>query len=242
MAGDRVAPERCFPEHFFSAITINSGIITGDGAMIKPGEKYGRLTVLEEAGRTKSGRLQFKCMCDCGNETISESSNIERGNSTSCGCYRTEFFTKHGMVDSPEYHTWCALRSRCYNKNNKKYADYGGRGITVCDRWLESFNNFINDMGKKPGSRYSIERKNNDGNYKPENCKWATQIEQASNRRNNHNLTHNGETHPIAEWERILGFKNGTVKARLLHGWSEVKALTQPVNKTNRWHLQEATQ
>lgn len=244
LAGNRVAPERCFPEHFFSAITKHSGAITGDEAMIKPGEKYGRLTVLEEAGRTNSGRLKFKCLCDCGNEKIAESSNIERGTTSSCGCYRTEFFTKHGMVDTPEWHTWCAMRDRCQNENNAKYPRYGGRGITVCDRWLESFNNFFDDMGEKPGGEYSIERTNNDGDYKPENCKWATPKEQSLNKSNNRNITFNGETHPVAEWERICGFKPKTINSRLNYGWTPERAITEPINKTNRWYsneLQEGT-
>ena len=114
--------------------------------MIKEGEKYGMLTVIKKAGRTSYGRQQFECLCDCGNYKIAEASNIERGHTRSCGCFRDQMWFKHGMCNSQEYHSWCALRSRCYNENNNKYSDYGGRGITVCDRWLESFENFFEDF------------------------------------------------------------------------------------------------
>ena len=204
--------------------------------MIKVGERYGMLKVLKSSARTNSGRLQFECLCDCGNTTIAESSNIERGRTSSCGCYRTQSRYRHNMVNSSEYQSWCALRVRCYNKKSDHYKDYGGRGIKVCDSWLESFNNFFDDMGYKPNRRYSIDRINNDGDYTPSNCRWAKKKIQARNKRNNHILSYNGESHPITEWEEKLGFKQGTVKSRIYYGWDIERALTEPVRKTKRWY------
>lgn len=119
-----------------------------------------------------------------------------------------------------EYRTWSAMRERCNNPTHKNFKHYGGRGIRVCERW-DSFENFLADMGRKPGSFYSIERKDTNGNYEPDNCKWATDGEQRSNRRNSVFVTINGETKIEAEWTRIANLPKGTVKYRLSRGWPE---------------------
>ena len=130
------------------------------------------------------------------------------------------------MRNSKEWHTWATMIQRCTNPKNKKFPSYGGRGIAICQRWLK-FENFFQDMGFKPPSGdYSLERNNNDGNYEPGNCRWANRLDQGSNRRDNINLTVNGETHCIAEWSRITGIKATTLYSRIYkYKWSPEKAV-----------------
>ncbi len=158
---------------------------------IKKGEKFGKLTIIKESEPyiTSKGQIyrQVLCNCMCGNQTIVQLSSLRTGKTKSCGCYRIEVVskidrTKHGKTNHPLYQTWCAMKQRCYNISSVKYKDYGGRGIKVCNRWLESFDNFLEDMGERPKG-LSIDRINNDGNYELSNCRWATKQEQTDNRR-----------------------------------------------------------
>ena len=141
----------------------------------------------------------------------------------------------HGMSETSEYSTWCEMKKRCFNANNKRYKDYGGKGVTVCDRWKNSFENFFADMGKKPSSDYSIDRIDNDGNYSAENCKWATPKEQANNRNSNRLITIACVTLTIAQWSKEMGFGYSVIGDRLKSGWSERDAVLIPVGgKRNR--------
>lgn len=126
----------------------------------------------------------YLCKCACGNSTLVRRSNLLSGRTRSCGCFRKGRPRSHGMSYSVEWRTWHNMRQRCYNQKNKSYQFYGGRGIVVCERWLESFENFFEDMGFRPGAKYSIDRINNDGNYEPSNCRWATAYEQNANKQN----------------------------------------------------------
>jgi len=133
------------------------------------------------------------------------------------------------MRHTPEYETWQKLRKRCENKKDKNYKDYGGRGISVCDEW-KSFTTFFSDMGKRPTSKHSIERIDNNGNYAVGNCKWATQVEQGRNKRNNRMISHNGETKCLSEWAEKYGIRPHTLRTRIVTlGWSFEEAIIAPV-------------
>lgn len=132
---------------------------------------------------------------------------------------------------SPEYQCWQHIKGRCYNKNNQDYYLYGAKGITVCDRWIASFENFLEDMGKRPSDIHSIDRKDGSLGYSPENCRWATPLEQGQNTNRVHLITFNGETHCIREWARKTGVKHSTILMRVRRGWSPEKALTEPIRQ-----------
>lgn len=149
------------------------------------GKKYGRLTVIRRATLGKNYKLL--CLCECGKETEVSVPSLRSGYTKSCGCLKKETATinstKHGGHGSTEYRTWQAMIRRCTDKNHKNYTDYGGRGIAVCNRWLEGYSNFLEDMGIRPTKDHSIERIDNNGNYEKDNCKWETKINQGRNRR-----------------------------------------------------------
>ncbi len=135
----------------------------------------------------------------------------------------------HDMSRTPEYKIWIGMKARCNNEKDTGYKNYGGRGIKVCERWINSFENFYEDMGGRPEGNYSIERKDNNGNYCKENCYWATKKEQANNRRSNRLIEYNGEIHSLSEWESKLNLNRGDLKRRLNRlKWSFEKAITTP--------------
>ena len=135
----------------------------------------------------------------------------------------------HGLSGTPEYYAWRHMKDRCFNPNNKDYLHYGGRGITVCDRWL-NLDNFLADMGSRPTVKHSLDRIDNNGDYSPENCKWSTKAEQANNKRNNKPLiTIDGKTLTIVQWEKKMGFGQGVIWHRLKDGWSDFDAVMTPL-------------
>lgn len=197
----------------------------------RTGMRYGNLIVLSYAGQTHGKKSQWLCKCDCGKEKISTGASLHQGGSTSCGCFgkerRREAVSTHRDTNSPEYKSWASMRDRCLNENSKDYPEYGGRGIRVCKRWMDSYESFLADMGRKPTSKHSIDRyPDNDGNYQPSNCRWATVKEQANNRRTTRLLTHDGETHSVSVWAEIKGIRKSTIRERLCRGWTVHAALT----------------
>ena len=206
---------------------------------IKKGDKYNRLTAIKFNHKNKWGQPYWLFRCDCGQEKVINASNVKYGYVKSCGCLLKEITTKrntsHGMAGTREYNIWNHIKDRCLNKNNSHYKNWGGRGITVCNRWLK-FENFYADMGKAPTIKHSIDRINNNGNYKPENCHWANLKEQANNRRNNRLLTFNNKTMTIAQWTSKTNLKYATLYARInKYDWNIEKALTTPVNNNKNY-------
>jgi hypothetical protein len=197
------------------------------------GNKYGRLLVIKHVGSTLNGKtLLWEMQCDCGKVIVQQGGQVRNGKIVSCGCFQREAsasrLTKHGKSRTREYTIWNQMIARCYNQKNSRYYTHGGRGITVCDRWRNSVEAFIEDMGLIPGPKYSIDRINNDGNYEPENCRWATVEEQMNNKRTNRKMTYKGKTQTIAQWSREVGIRYATLLQRTRNGWTAEKALTTP--------------
>lgn len=205
------------------------------------GTRFGRLVVLSRASRpgfAKNASVRWLCRCDCGTEKVVRSYCLRssRSPTLSCGCLRRERVAAsvrtHGAYLTPEYRIWCGMLGRCHNPRNTAYADYGGRGIVVCDRWRDDFRAFRADVGPRPTPKHTIERVDNDGPYAPENCRWATRFEQQKNRRRARLITHNGRTETAHMWSRITGIPSRTITNRLNAGWPPERVLSAERRKT----------
>ena len=187
------------------------------------GRRYGKLFVkekLEERG--KNGQIVYLCVCDCGSgkNPLVLSSSLTLNIVRSCGCLNKEIVTTHNSSYKPIYFTWTGIKTRCLNEKSPDYPRYGGRGIKICDRWLNSFENFYEDMGDKPGPEYSLDRINSDGDYEKDNCRWATMIEQQNNRRNTLFITYKDKKYSISNLAREKGIEYATLRYRIENGWS----------------------
>jgi len=210
------------------------------------GQKFNRLTAIKSHHKTNNNNYYWLFRCDCGKEKVINKSLVIRGYIRSCGCLHKEKMKIigknnkiHGMDKYNKFYSkWTGIKSRCLNKNRKKYKDYGGRGIKVCNRWMnflnfkedmyESYKKHVKEFGEK---NTTIDRINNNGNYCKENCKWSTLFEQANNKRNNNFLTYNNKTMTIAQWERKLNFYYGTLNNRInILKWSIERAISTPLN------------
>lgn len=187
------------------------------------GLKFGKLTVLSELKeRNPHGKVLFHCKCDCGNEVNVIGSKLKNGWSKSCSCLQKETVSerskidnkKHGYHKTSIYNTYYAMISRCYNENNESYNNYGGRGIKVCDRWLNSFENFLSDMGEKPTNNHSIDRINVNGNYEPSNCRWADKFQQENNKTTNVFIEYKSKKYTISELAKLLNINYHTLRNR----------------------------
>lgn len=192
------------------------------------GKRFGRLAVIRMIGRSgKYRRTIWLCKCDCGNYSKPDGSSLSSGNSISCGCYASDvtsiLSTVHGDTSNykrtREYRSWRAMKDRCLRPKCKSYHNYGGRGIRICERWLNSYESFLEDMGRCP-TGLMLERIHNDGNYEPSNCKWDTGRNQARNRRTNTVLTHKGKSMCAVKWAEELGISYCVILNRLKQGWS----------------------
>lgn len=206
------------------------------------GHEYGRLTVL--AGPFKSdgrGPWMVSCRCECGADKIAQFKLIANGHVQSCGCLgpekaaqRNRDRTKHGHATSaerptPTYRSWCSIKTRCLNPNTEGYAKYGARGIDICERWRDSFDNFLADMGPRPSLAHTVDRRKGNLGYFPGNCRWATKREQAENRKTTVWLEHDGATKTLTQLAREAGMSAGTLHSRLEMGWTLEVAISTPV-------------
>ena len=209
------------------------------------GKRFGMLEVISRAGSDKNKRALWLCRCDCGNKKIVSTKLLSSGDTKSCGCFGysssverlKSYRTKHNKYHTRLYTIWRGIKQRCYCPKNVRYDRYGARGICVCDEWKNDFASFYNwsiengytDEKLLNGKyKWTIERINNNGNYEPENCKWATIEEQSNNKCNNRFIEYNGEVKTVAQWARFFEMNPYIIYHRLFKGWDVQKALTTP--------------
>lgn len=191
------------------------------------GQKFNKLTYIKFSHIGKDNREYWIFRCDCSQEKVIRKSRVKYGETKSCGCLNRNF--KHGMRNSATYNSWINMKTRCLNPKNNRYQYYGQRGIKVCDRWLNSFENFLEDMGEKPEG-FSIDRIDNNMDYSKENCRWATNLEQMNNMSTNKLIAYLGKTQSLMGWSKELNFKYKSVANRLSRGWSFEESI-----KNNKW-------
>lgn len=205
------------------------------------GQTFGRLKVIER-GINHGAEAGWVCRCECGRKVDVRSTCLRVGKTKSCsrkGCKVGK--ATHRLSASREFFVWAAMIQRCYNPKCKLFKNYGARGIKVCKRWLDSFENFFADMGFRPSSKHSIERIDNDGDYKTSNCKWATKLEQCRNFRRNRLVTAMGKTQCVTDWSYETGVSLGKIVHRLNHGWTPEQALGfETKERIRRWRRRPA--
>lgn len=201
---------------------------------------FGRLYVesLHEKRKqgSKGAQRFWRCRCLCGNFTLARTGALKIGHKKSCGCLQRESVIKRNAKwgipyvhknSTGSYNIWMSMRGRCTNPNHPAWHRYGGRGIKVCRRWMQSYDNFFKDMGFRP-RRMSLDRIDNDGPYSKKNCRWATRFQQSVNKSTNHRLTYKGRTQTLTEWANEIGIRMSILSHRIGYGWSAHRALTEP--------------
>lgn len=201
-------------------------VVGASRALDLTGVRFGKLVAVKPTGLRRDRSIEWECACDCGAVSKVAAAKLRDGATKSCGCLRTETHTTHGMSKSPEFAVWYAMKERCSNQLNNRWATHGARGIRVCDRWVNSFENFYSDMGPRPESNLSLERVDNDGDYTPENCVWATDREQAENRRTTIRIEIDGRSQSLKAWCRELSVPYLRTWKRIYRsGWTLERAL-----------------
>lgn len=197
------------------------------------GKKFGRLTVMYRDSADYGKHVKWICECECGTTKSYYASNLTGGKSQSCGCKTSETVekirigaTKHGLSRTRAYKAWMSMKGRCLNPNYPNFHNYGGRGIRVCERWM-SFDAFFEDMGECM-SGLSLDRKENDGNYEPGNCRWTDNSTQQNNKRNTRKISAFGKTQTLSEWSIEVGLDPDFIRNRLSRGWGVEEALSIP--------------
>jgi hypothetical protein len=210
------------------------------------GRKFGRLLILG-LGEKRGSRLLWRVRCDCGTEKQSGGGDIRSGKIISCGCWKREKARAagdrtrtHGMSGTSTHNIWDTMIQRCHNPNRKDYQRYGGIGITVCDRWRNSFEHFLADMGERP-TGLSIDRRDGTKGYSPDNCRWATNVEQARNSKSARLVTIAGKTKCVTEWLVDIGLSDTAYQSRRHRGWDDARALTTPPDQRFNWHKRSRT-
>lgn len=203
------------------------------------GRTYGAWKVLERAENDKKGRSRWLCRCKCGTERIVAGSNLRTGESKSCGCEQYKYLSDLNSVHHKEprrlYNIWANMKSRCYNPQNLSYKNYGGRGISVCEEWTHDFISFREwAFSNGYADDLSIDRIDNDGDYTPLNCRWATNEEQSNNRRSNVQIEYEGEVHTLAEWRKKIGITKSAIEGRRNRNWSVERMLNEPQHNRDR--------
>lgn len=201
------------------------------------GKKYNRLTPVAVEGKDKYGKTLYRCICECGKETILVGSLFTSGHVKSCGCLRG-----YGLSYSITYKSWVSAKARCLYKNHPYYIDYGGRGIKMCDRWLNSFSAFLEDMGERPSRYHTLDRIDTNGDYEPNNCRWATIKEQCNNRRNNHFIDYRGEKLTVADFARKYDFNINRLYYELNKGFDIEYILQKYKDKPVRHFVRKKNQ
>lgn len=201
---------------------------------LQVGQRFGRLVLEYEADRSLSNKRRWMCLCDCGARRVFGQSNLVSGNTSSCGCLRSEIASSrlktHGFGKTAEYSIWKGIKNRCLNPSTQGYRKYGARGITICDQWRDSFVEFLDHIGPRPSPFHSVDRIDNNRGYEPGNVRWATMVEQNRNRRDNVLLTFDGETMTMAEWADQVGISAKVIQIRLRSlGWDVERALRTPI-------------
>lgn len=202
------------------------------------GTRFFRLVVLREIPARRSLKY-VECHCDCGRLIEIRVAHLYNGHCRSCGCFAAEESARraeiHGMYLTAEYRAWGNMKARCYNTRNASYARYGGRGIAVCERWQHSFERFLDDMGPRPSSAHSLDRfPDNNGNYEPGNCRWATKAEQANNLSSNRTITLDGVTRTAAEWASMTGLAPSVIYKRAKRSLSASQILDPKLKRVLR--------
>lgn len=195
------------------------------------GSRFGRLTVERLSHKDKYGTLMWECLCDCGNVVTTQSGSLRTGKTQSCGCLQRERSTTHGMTKTRTFKSWESMKGRCLNPNDASYARYGAKGITVCQRWKDSFDLFLADMGERPEGKTLDRYPDRNGNYEPGNCRWADARDQVRNMRSSRTLTIQGTTMPLIEWAPILGLTYSTLLRRVSADWPVGRIIREPARK-----------